>query len=120
MEESSNELLTSIYRKPTKQKILKMCHFPRIEKKFRSFDTDSALAPLDEFPRIFLKNEGNSSSRPETRNSVLSQSVIREKKRTVSSRNSITLEGNDLRNFLVEPKQEILKMFHFLRFERKF
>ena len=37
-----------------------------------------ALTPFDEFQRISLENKGNSSSGTETRNFVLSQSVIRE------------------------------------------
>ena len=41
------------------------------------------------------------------------------KKRTTSSKNSQKRVGNDQQNFLVEPKQEILKMCHFPRIEKK-
>ena len=79
-----------------------------------------ALAPLDKFPRIFLENKKNSLSEAETRNSTLSHSVIRDDKKSASSRNFRKREENDQRNILVEPKQENLKMIHFSRIERKF
>ena len=50
----------------------------------------------------------------------IDQHSLGNEKKTASSRNFLKLKKNDQRYFLVEIKQEILKMCHFPRIERKF
>ena len=74
-----------------------------------------ALAPLDEFPKNFLENEENSSK---FRFVAFGHKEV--KKEQPAREILENARGKDQRNFLAEPKQEILKMCYFPRIKRKF
>ena len=86
---------------------------------FKAYTSETSAA-LDEFLGIFLEDKRTSSRGAETRNSALSIWSSGSEKKTASLRISLKREKNNQRNFPVEPKQEILKMCHFTRIERKF
>ena len=78
------------------------------------------MATLDKFPRIYQQERRKFVKWSQNEKFRFVAFGHRRAKKEQQAKKLSASEENELRNFQMEPKQKILKMYHFPRMEKKF